>query len=102
MVNNNQAAFVCNEIVSLGAIFNGAVFSMQTIASSVFCEVLHSEEETREHSSRCAVFYKTFHRLRWEKKVKQKPVPYMDQDVAFFRRLFTAFNRKKGDAGAAS
>ena len=37
-----------------------------------------------------------------KKKVKQKPVPYMDQDVAFFRRLFTAFNRKKGDAGAAS
>ena len=46
MVNNNQAAFVCNEIVSLGAIFNGSVFSTQTIASSVFCEVLHSEAET--------------------------------------------------------
>ena len=38
-----------------------------------------------------------------KKKVKQKPVPYMDQDVAFFRRLFAAFNsKKKGDAGAAS
>ena len=30
-----------------------------------------------------------------KKKVKQKPVPYMDQDVVFFRRLFAAFNRKK-------
>ena len=49
MVNNNQAAFVCNEIISLAAIFNGAVFSTQTITSSVFCEVLHSQEEMWQH-----------------------------------------------------
>ena len=34
--------------------------------------------------------------------MKQKPVPYTHQDVTFLRRRFAAFDRKKGDAGAAA
>ena len=34
--------------------------------------------------------------------VNQKPVPFMHQDVVFFRRRFGTFDRRKGDAGAAS
>ena len=70
MVNNNRTAFVCNEIISLGAIFNRAVFSMKTIASSVFCEVLHSEAICRKRDS-------------------------THQDVVFFRRHFIDFGGKK-------
>ena len=81
-----------NDIVSLGAIFDGAVIFYKMIAGSVFCEVLHSEAIRRKrdsthqdvrfrmhfvafgvkkceaeagalYASRCDVFKKTFHCL---------------------------------------
>ena len=36
MGNNELAAFVCNEIVSLGAIFDAAVFSMKRSQAQFF------------------------------------------------------------------
>ena len=63
----------------MGAIFNGAVFSMKTITSSVFCEVLHSEAIHRKCDS-------------------------AHQDVVFFRRRFIDYGRKKkkGEAEAGA
>ena len=52
-------AFVCNEIVSLGAIFDSAVFTTKRSQAQFFCEVLRSEAFRRKRNS-------------------------TDQDVAFF------------------
>ena len=67
--------FVCNEIVSLGTIFDSAVFS--TIWPQAQFEVLHSEAIRRKRDS-------------------------THQDVAFFRRRFVAFGRQKSETEAGA
>ena len=93
MGNNELAAFVCNEIVSLGAIFDGAVFSMKGSQAQFFVKyciqrsfvenvtaliklwrflegVSPSREKKGEaegtalYASRCDIFLKKFRCLR--------------------------------------
>ena len=54
-----------------------------------------------QHSSRCGVFLEGVSLTLAEKKAKQKqkPMPYMHQDVTFFRKRFAAFDGEKGDTG---
>ena len=69
-MENNKQLLSAMKIVSLGAIFDCAVFSTKRSQPQFFCEVLRSEAFRRKRNS-------------------------TDQDVAFFRRRFVAFGEKK-------
>ena len=89
MGNNELAAFVCNEIVSLGTIFDGAVFSMKRSQAQFFVKYCIQRPFVENVTAIIKLWgFLEGVSLSRKKKVKQKPLPCIHQDVTFFLKTF--------------